>query len=205
MPIGEFITTSHTSNSIAHKLSEIRNFIIDSYPKGCLNVSPEIVVIDFSWASINAVNKTFNNNSSIMSFLNWTYDLLVMERNKLSLKEMFNTIIYICSIHILKNVIKKSKTVLVEDKVRMAFIFCFALLQNCVNLNRFNYILFHVYKLFNMTKMNDLFFESFRELKLEVKNHSLQSTDINIDSSNENEGSNNPTFVFKPHETTVNH
>lgn len=197
MPIGEFVTTSHTSNSITHKLSEIRNYIIDSSPKA----SPEIVVTDFSWASINAVNKTFNNNNSILSYLNWSFDFFVLQRNKVILKDMFTTIIYICSVHTLKNVIKKSKLVIVDEKVRKAFIFCFAILQNCVNHDTFNYLLFHVYKLFNMNKMNAFFFESYRELKQEVQNHNLQSTDVNNDATSDNEGLKNTTIVFSSQES----
>jgi hypothetical protein len=205
IPIGEFVTTSHSSNSISNKLSIIRDTLVDNYPTRNEKSYPDIVVVDFSWASIHAINKTFNYNCSILSYLEWTHEILVLNKPNHLLKIMNNTIIYLCSVHILKNIIKKAKSINVEEKVRKAFVFCFALLQNSINIENFDFILFHVFKLFNIENMNSLFFDSFNKLKIEVENHNLQKTNVNNSIFDETkELREKVNFVYPPQETVEN-
>ena len=116
-----------------------------------------------------------------------------------------NTIIYLCSVHLLKNVIKKSKIVNIHEKVRKAFIYCFALLQNSVDVNGFNFILFNVFKLFNTKVVNNSFLEAFYQLRNEVQNHKLQSIDVSNDCIDESKSElQNFQIVFSSQETTEN-
>jgi len=116
-----------------------------------------------------------------------------------------NTVIYLCSGHILKNIIKKSQVVDVDEKVRKAFVFCFALLQNCVDISVFNFILFDVYKLFNMKNMNESLYTSFYKLRKEVKTHSLQSMNVNDFTTDESKRiDENVNVIFSPKESVEN-
>jgi hypothetical protein len=140
-PIAEFLTTAHDSLTISKYLLSIKHHLKESDYESTVR----IVVTDFSWALMNSVINIFNG-CTIMAYLTWCYDHLYgLGIHSSSIK----TIHIHCCVHTLKNVIRKSKHVKCDPKVRNCFIFCFSLLQNAVQPEDFEAILINIYSLFN--------------------------------------------------------
>ena len=170
---------------------------------------PNIIVTDFSWALIHSVIQTFNNNCSILSYLNWTFDVIISGKSANQL--IVNTRIFICAGHFLKIIIKKAKKVIVAEKTRKVFIFSFSLLQNCVSVAQFNDLLYHVFNLFNTKNNNDSCLHSFQTIRNEVAIRGLQSTQVNeindkasLDKEAIIENLDSKYFLLSPQETTIN-
>ncbi len=147
LPIACFVTTSHTINSITTNLSIIKDHVENNVSRTShLPIAP-IIVMDHSWALIGSVIKSFNK-TTVLTYLIWCFDIYFNEENFKA--NYFATRVYICSIHMLKIIIKKAKKVAnATKKGRNALIFSFTLLQNSVKLAEFNYHLENIYILFN--------------------------------------------------------
>ena len=80
IPISEFITTRHDSLSISKYLLSIKNtfenYAKHSSEKPILFPFAPIIITDHSWALINSILFTFNNNCSIESYLHKLTNLL---------------------------------------------------------------------------------------------------------------------------------
>ena len=111
---------------------------------------PEIIVTDQSWALINSVLKSFNN-CDINHYINWCFSRTVNEN---FVGQCPNVILYLCSTHFLKNVIKKSKQIDVGKNICKAFNFMFALVQNSVNIEQINLYLKHIYTILNSERLD---------------------------------------------------
>jgi hypothetical protein len=61
----------------------------------------------------------------------------------------------ICSTHYLKNFIRDVQGIKVETNVRKSIIFCFTLLQDAVDLQKFDDYLKHIYNLYNSEYFDD--------------------------------------------------
>ena len=109
IPVFEFITTVHTAESIAKHLTFAIARIEQNGTKNPFSVAP-IIVMDFSFAIINAVLMSINK-CTLTEFIKYSYDLIVLEKKDLKL---FKTIVYLCSTHFLKSAIKKTKPFLIR-------------------------------------------------------------------------------------------
>lgn len=63
---------------------------------------PPLIVVDFSWALINAIIVTFNN-CSVVHYLKWAYDVSHDYYENYSLNHYMSTRVIICQVHLLKN------------------------------------------------------------------------------------------------------
>jgi len=147
LPIACFITTSHTINSIATNLSIIKDNIENNIGSNSYLAIAPIIVMDHSWALIGSVINSFNK-TTVLIYLIWCFDVYIGQQSYKS--NYFVSRIYICSIHMLKIIIKKTKKVAnATKKARNALIFSFTLLQNSIKLREFNDYLEKIYILFN--------------------------------------------------------
>ena len=145
-PIAEFLSTAHDSLTISKYLLSIKHHLKESDFESAVR----IVVTDFSWALMVSVIHIFNG-CSIMAYLTWCLDhLFGLGIYSSSIK----TIHIHCCIHTLKNVIRKSKKIKCEPKIRNCFVFCFSLLQNAIQPQDFEAILINIYSLFNQKFSN---------------------------------------------------
>jgi hypothetical protein len=101
----EFVTTSHTSESISKFITFAVNRIKQNPGKMQLFSLAPIVVMDFSFAILNGVLNSINK-CSLTEYIQFCYELIF--NNKTDLK-MYPTFVYLCSTHFLKNIIKKTK------------------------------------------------------------------------------------------------
>ena len=162
LPIGEFFTTAHDANNIGSYLFKIKNILENNK----LIMSP-VVVVDYSRALINAVLNIFNN-CSFDQYLKWAFEFIVLKN--VHIFGLIHTKIFLCSVHILKNVIKDYTKVEKRFKfskrtrysIKITFIHCFSLLQNSISLPEFNIYLRHIYFIFNSKKLNFLTRESIK-------------------------------------------
>jgi hypothetical protein len=109
IPAFEFVTTNHTEDNIFKYLAVLRRLFLREIPSSAkyFQIAP-IIVTDFSWASINAILDAFNR-CNIEQYINWTYDILIKKNGVL--KDAMVTIVYLCSTHILKLIVQKTKQV----------------------------------------------------------------------------------------------
>ena len=165
LPIAEFFTTAHDGNNIGSYLSKIKHIL----ELNNLSVSP-LVVVDFSRPLINAILDVFNN-SSIDEYLKWAYEFIVRKNHYIF--GLMKTKLFLCSTHILKNIIKDYAKIEKKFKysktkkynIKITFIQAFTLLQNSLSLNQFVKNLREIYFIFNSKELNFLVRESLLSLK----------------------------------------
>jgi len=148
MPIFEFVSTDHTASQLSFFLEKALICIESAIGiKKDHILVPPVIVVDFSYAMINSVLKAYNN-CSLQKYLEWTYEILVMNNNHTSILGIMNTRVNLCATHFLKNIIDKAKFIK-DNKINIVyktFIYSFTLLQNSTSLNEFENFLFHIYK-----------------------------------------------------------
>ena len=103
-PVFEFVTTSHSEDNLA-KLSTFPRRLFREIPNTQFFPIAPVVVMDFSWASINASVESFNN-CNFGHYINWSYDVLFKIGDTL---QAINALIYLCSTHMLKLTVDKVK------------------------------------------------------------------------------------------------
>lgn len=130
VPVAEFLTTANDQVTIGKYLSDIRLIFEKNSSK---NMLPSIIVTDNGWALMNSVLSSFND-CDMKQYINWCY-CFVHGRPEV---RQYKIILYLCSTHFLKNMIKKAKQVTIANHVRRAFLFMFALLQNSITIEQIN-------------------------------------------------------------------
>ena len=119
LPVVDFITTAHDQYNIEKFLNIFKSKINN-------DLTANIIVTDMSWALMNAVMNSFNK-CDISTYLEWCYNVVFKNCSNQSYNSTNNKqlILYLCSTHFLKNIIKKSKKVNVNEEIRKSFIFMF--------------------------------------------------------------------------------
>ena len=197
VPIFEFSTTDQTSDNISIFLQKGRSLLFRYL--GLKNlIIPPVTVVDFSWAMINSVMKTFNKDSSVYDFLVETFECLI-NKKEFDFKR-FSTIVYICAGHFLKAIINNAKKVvdIHSDKMQLKlFIFSFTLIQNSVSIQQVNLFIFHVQNIFLTEFRNPSVDRSIQIIGDELKKRNVSSVSISSDDyieSSTSETDEKPTF-----------
>ena len=164
IPVAEFLSTANDQNTITKYLSEILTIFQKSTTRDLL---PNIIVTDHSWALINSVLKCFNS-CDINLYINWCYEQIVRKNTE---SDSPKVILYLCSTHFLKNMIKKSNQA-VGKKNGKAFIFMFVLIQNSIKIEQIDVYLKHIHTILHHERINcKLIIENFNIiLIISVKN-----------------------------------
>lgn len=167
--MADFITTSHSSGSIANFLTLIRKYFENhSNAKSILTCLPPIVITDYSWALIHGVLEGFNS-CDISRYLQWSYDCIFEEQKRTYIADCMKTRVVLCSTHFLKSIITKSKTIKVKDKkVKYCFIFCFSLLQNANSIEKFIDFFINIYNIFHQKYLSENCVQSLAKIKREI-------------------------------------
>ncbi len=176
IPIGSFLTTEHSTDSICLNLTIIKNILIENIGIKEYQISP-IIVVDHSWALISGVLKSFNHISTLQ-YLNWFFDLIVKKDKEK--KFALITTVYICCTHMMKIIIQDTKKIekknptkiketlemgKISERNRNALIYCFTLLQNSSSIEEFDMILENVYNIFNRKIKSSLVKQSIEIIK----------------------------------------
>lgn len=193
MPLAEFLTTAHDHLNITKYLNSIKNKIIQ-YSNLNSNIFPKIIVIDMSWALCNSVLLAFNN-CTIQIYLNWCFDILTKEINDISYKKLMAIKIYFCSTHVLKNIIKKAKSITKSNQIKNLFIFCFCLIQNSLNIDQILFYLFHVHNIFNNKNLDDSVIISINLINKEIMTKKMPTIEI-LESDTNAERERNSSFEY---------
>ena len=142
-PVADFLTTSHSKNSISSYLHSIK-----SYFETNSKIAP-IFVTDNSWALIGAVFDAINSCDASI-YINWCYEVLIKYPGNESLKKMMKTRLVICSTHYLKNFIKDIRKKSGNNKsLQITVSFAFTLLQDCISIEQFDCYLSDIFNLLN--------------------------------------------------------
>jgi hypothetical protein len=97
LPIAEFITTSHTIDSISLNLNIIKNiFSKHITEKKLIAISP-LIVMDHSWALISSILLSFNKTNAL-TYLQWMFEIFKKRKlkKKIILKRKFTFVLLIC-------------------------------------------------------------------------------------------------------------
>lgn len=202
LPIAEFFTTSHNSTSISKYLTSIKKILFDgivgnklilfsiidmnSYswilifkpshtgPKAFI-IAP-FIVVDFSWALINAIIRTFNN-CSVAHYIKWSYDVIHNYHDNTDMNHYMSTRVILCQVHILKkmaqkasDIIKLKKAVKFEsyNKIKEIFLYGFTILQNSMTVNEFDDTLKYLYFTLNSEFNSDMVSISIDKLRKKI-------------------------------------
>ncbi|CAF0900466.1 unnamed protein product [Brachionus calyciflorus] len=174
IPIADFFTPANDSLIIQLNLIRIQSTFLrykkSSVIKKSLDINnPSVIVTDFSWASINALLRTFLN-CDIIQYLKMSFEKAIKFNN--SYDKILKTKIYLCSTHFLKNVIDdfdtRTKRMKISKKVRHCFIICFTLLQNSKTINEFNDNLWHFYTIFSEKYLSDKCMVSLLKMEINI-------------------------------------
>jgi hypothetical protein len=189
VPVFEFASTKHTSIHIRLYLDLARSYL-DIYSSINASLLPRVIVVDQSWAMINAIIKCFNN-CSIIEYLQKCYSIIVTDQTNSDLSNITlpNIVPYLCSTHFLKSFICKAKKAATK-KVASFSSFCFALLQSSTDFEQFNNYLLHIQNIFTSKFYCDsvqysrrilisaIQFRGLREIKTTYNDNSLNMTDL---------------------------
>ena len=102
MSVADWFSEAHSSYAIAKYLEVFKRFIEiksgfshkDAKKRGIAQFCfPKIIVTDFSWATIHAVLKTFNN-TNINTYLKWSFDILINKTNNCKTIRYFITFLF---------------------------------------------------------------------------------------------------------------
>lgn len=168
VPIGEFFTTSLTSRTISNFLSEFKDLMAINLHSRVLNKFPKIIVLDFTWANINAILEAFNK-VTIFQYIQWAEELICKGNYKVN--NLMNVKIFLCSTHFLKiiiNKVKKAKTS-IDIQISKDFIVCFSLLQNSKLLKQFEDLLVDLLYIFTSKFLNEEIIERLNRVKQKIK------------------------------------
>ena len=147
IPLACFVTTSHTVSSISTNLTIIKDLLVANINASKYHAIAPIIVTDHSWALIGSIMKSFNQ-CTVLTYLIWCFDIFIKGEHEKA--HYFWTKVYICSIHMLKIIIKHAKLVVnTPKKIKNALIFSFTLLQNSIHPDEFNSHLEDIFIIFN--------------------------------------------------------
>ncbi|CAF0907232.1 unnamed protein product [Brachionus calyciflorus] len=186
IPIIEFLTTNHTTANISKFLFSIK-YILESLgpDKNCL---AKIIVTDFSWPLIKSILDVFNK-MSVIEYLVWSFDFINSLYNETNDANELECVIYLCSTHFLKNIIKQVNKTKTIEKAKKALIFSFTLLQNSTTLQQIEDYLINIFTMFNSRYLDDITLFSIGIIKDEILFRRLEKTNI-ISPLSENKNSN---------------
>ena len=154
IPFYEFVACSLSSTVISRYLIFLKKTMDNLLNNDSFKNAP-IIVTDEAWSHINALCEVFNC-INVSQYFEVCYRLILSEHDEDSYalyNNSIKTIIYLCSTHYLKNLIKEIK-VKVTINVRKSFIFAFTLLQQSTDISEFVDHLDQIYYLFNQPYQN---------------------------------------------------
>lgn len=153
VPVFEFITTEHTEDSVGSYLYMAKKLLQRHINSNASFKWGSVIVMDFSWPLINAVLDNFLV-STFTQYLLWCFDVLVKKIEKLN--NFYSSIIYLCSTHVLKIIIRKTNSIIdgmkwknkkdhgltsLLKQIKIMFIIFFGILQNTSTIESFENIL----------------------------------------------------------------
>ena len=171
-------------------------------------VLPPIVVVDFSWALINAVVQTFNN-CSVIAYLTWAYDVIYKYHNNEQLNNYMLTRVILCQTHIFKDIAIKSNLLIKRkisyeknyafgNQLKKIFLFCFTVLQNCVSFEEFDNVLYEIFNIFSKENMDSSVINSIDNINKLIKDRNLDiynMHEFNLIKKFENDKSNIKIYI----------
>lgn len=176
IPFAEFISTGHDQTTISKYLQMIK--------LKCENNSIKIantIIVDQSWALINAVMISFNN-CHISNYLNWCFIILFNKTDDKELKNLMKIRLFLCSTHFLKNFIKKSKSISCKRNVQKTFVLMLTLIQNSSTIKQIDDYLINIHNVFNNKYLDTTVLYSLDVLSKEIRNRKLCHIDPDYES-----------------------
>ena len=154
LPIGQFVSSSHTASTIATFLAKFRE--CERVVMNGKNAMPRLIMMDQSTAIINACLKEFSKED-LPSYINRTFQIATGRANAEDLKKV---LLHICFSHIMKTTKEDVKPLLVRCKknvkndIRKFVMLLFARLVECRSLEEMENIVRHSFIVLTTKKRN---------------------------------------------------
>ncbi len=118
------------------------------------------------------------NKHTLTEYIQYCFDLLIMDKKNL---KTIKTIVYLCSTHFLKSIIKKTKPLFnsAGKIVINQFLFGFTLVQNSITMNEIENHLVNLYNIFNNKYLDKRVEYSLAAIKTEIINRDLHRVNVN--------------------------
>ncbi|CAF0937448.1 unnamed protein product [Brachionus calyciflorus] len=116
---------------------------------------------------------------SVLDYLKWSFGFINSSYNEINDVKEPECVIYLCSTHFIKNIIKQANKTIANEKAKRAIIFCFTLLQNSSSLQQIEDYLVNIYNIFNSRYLDRVTTFSIGIIKDEVLFRRLEHTNIN--------------------------
>jgi hypothetical protein len=100
------------------------------------------------------------NRMSLNEYLNITYNILTKNEERTMYRDQLKCIVYICSFHLLKNVVKHVKSIESNPITMNFFVYCFTILQFCTTLGEFERQYKNIFHVFVQKKRSPQYFAS---------------------------------------------
>jgi hypothetical protein len=111
--------------------------------------------------------------------LNWSYDYLYLKKQNLA--NVMPVILYLCSVHFLRIIIKKAKVQYLNNKnLLKRFLFAFTLLQNSTSFEQLEELFKDIFNMFYQGKKKTLFEESIIKISNQLCNRNF-TFDFDLD------------------------
>ena len=204
IPLFEFITTDGTQVSVSQYLTSAFFVISDYSINYCRKpfFSGTITVTDQSTVLINSVCEVFNKCTQAQ-YLQWSYNILLGSKNNQDYFDVMNTIVYICSTHLLNTIKIKTKKIIKHNektKAKKVFLSSFGLVQNSTSILQIEKYIKHIYNVFNTKFIDNSIIESLSYLKEEIENRNLENlpeNSISKQEKNKDQASDNFNYLIK--------
>ena len=154
LPVGQFVSSSHTASTIATLLAKFRER--ERVVMNGKNAMPRLIMMDQSTAIINACLKEFSKED-LPSYINRTFRIATGRANAEDLKKV---LLHICFSHIMKTTKEDVKPLLVRRKknvkndIRKFVMLLFARLVECRSLEEMENIIRHSFIVLTTKKRN---------------------------------------------------
>ena len=176
IPIADFVSCCQNETWISKNLFYIKGILSQNITNKKKYIIAPILVTDFSFALINSIHQAFNG-CSLLQYINWTYDYLT--KNNETVKDLVLVRTYLCSVHFIKNISKKAKTITGNLKngknISKTFLFAFSLLQNSSSLIEFEENLKNIFHIFNQRTETEIFLKALTKIRKKLTNRKIET------------------------------
>lgn len=171
MPLVEFLTTANDQVNICKFLLSFKHQM-ERVSKDDISMA-RVVVVDLGWTLTNSTLYAFNN-CLILEYLQFCYDKCF---NVISNKN-YPVIVYHCCIHFIRNIIKHSKKVKIDQEIRNAFVLMVTLIQSSSSVVQVEYFLINIHTILKSEYQDETVAKSLRIIANQLKDRGITSNDI---------------------------
>ena len=174
--IADFISCCQNETWISKNLFFIKGLLSHNITNKKKYIIAPIIVTDFSFALINSIHQAFKG-CTLLQYICWSYDYIT--KNNETTKSLFTARTYLCSVHFLKNISKKAKSVIGNLKqgknILKTFLYAFSLLQNSCTMEELEENLQNIFYIFNEETETEIFYNCLTKTRKKLASRDIEA------------------------------